>query len=99
LKHKWNFVPKKQRPKPHEVDYFVPNFGADPEITETQESEVQAASQIWSDRLTGQIGKEQAAVQITKDAEAYRQAAEKAQREADAAAAAAAAAEADAKAA
>jgi hypothetical protein len=99
LKHKWNFVPKKQRPKPHEVDYFVPNFGEDPDMAETRESEQQAQTQIWSDRLTGQIGRDQAAAQITSDAETYRQQAAKAQAEADAAAAKAAAAEADAQAA
>lgn len=97
MKHKWNFVPKKLRPKPHPVDYFVPNFGEDPEISDTKDSEVQAMTQIWSDRLSGQIGKDKAAAQISKDAEEYRAAAEKAQREADAAAAKAAAAEADAK--
>lgn len=40
MKHKWNFVPKKLRPKDHKVDYYVPNFGDDPEITETNDSEV-----------------------------------------------------------
>ena len=29
MKHKWNFVAKKDRPAPHPVDYFVPNFGQD----------------------------------------------------------------------
>jgi len=27
LGHKWEFVAKKDRPKPHPVDYVVPNFG------------------------------------------------------------------------
>lgn len=61
LGHKWVFVPKKDRPKPHPVDYFVPNFGEDPEITDTNDSEKQAETQVWSQRLSGQIGKEQAA--------------------------------------
>jgi hypothetical protein len=99
LKHKWTFVPKKLRPKDHKVDYFVPNFGADPEISETNESETQAATEVWSQRLSSQIGEDQAAAQISSDAATYRADAEKAQREADAAAAKAAAFEADAQAA
>lgn len=78
LSHTWTPLPKKLQPKPHPVDYFVPNFGEDPEITDTKESEVQALTEVWSDRLTGQIGKEKAAAQISNDAVAYRAAAEKA---------------------
>jgi len=54
---------------------------------------------VWSERLSAQIGEEEANAQIKKDAEDYRARAEKAQHEAAAAAAAAAAAEADAQAA
>jgi len=99
LKHKWNFVPKKLRPKDPKRDYFVPSFGEDPEITDTNDSEVQAQTEVWSSRLGSQIGEDQAAAQIATDAASYRADAEKAQREADAAAAKAAAAEADAQAA
>lgn len=35
LKHQWKVTPKKQLPKPHPVDYFVPNFGQDGDIRET----------------------------------------------------------------
>ena len=60
------------------------------------ESEVEAKTQVWSDRLKAQIGDEPASKQIRKDAEEYRVKAELMQRQADAAAAAARAAEADA---
>jgi len=99
LKTKWNFVAKKDRPKEHEKDYFVPNFGEDSEITSIKDSEKQAQEEVWSSRLAGQIGSTQAAAQIDSDAKTWREEAKKAQKEADAAAARAAAAEADAKAA
>jgi len=35
LKHKWQFVPKKDRPAPHPVDYFVPNFGQDKDVKDS----------------------------------------------------------------
>lgn len=57
-------MPKKLRAKPHPVDYFVPNFGSDPEITDTKESEVEAKTQVWSDRLKSQIGDDAATAQI-----------------------------------
>ncbi len=79
LNHKWNFVAKKDRPKPHELDYFVPSFGVDADIADTRDSETQAEAQVWSTRLGSQIGKEQAAAQIEKDAFVYRQDAEKLQ--------------------
>ena len=35
LKHKWQFVPKKDRAAPHPVDYFVPNFGQDKDVKDS----------------------------------------------------------------
>ena len=35
LKHKWVFVPKKDRADPHPVDYYVPNFGQDKDIKDS----------------------------------------------------------------
>lgn len=60
MKHKWNYIAKKDRPKPNPVDYFVPNFGEDPEMADEKESEVEAKTQVWSDRLKAQIGPEAA---------------------------------------
>jgi len=53
LNHKWKYIPKKERPEEHKKDYFVPNFGTDPEISETNDSEKQAEAQVWSQRLAG----------------------------------------------
>jgi hypothetical protein len=78
------------------MDYFVPSFGPDPEITDTQESEAEAQRFVWSNRLAAQIGPTKASDQIKKDAIAYRAAAAKAAAEAAAAEAKARAAEADA---
>ena len=53
LKHTWKFTPKKDRADPHPVDYFVPSFGADPEMAEAVENEELARIQVWHERLTG----------------------------------------------
>lgn len=37
-RHKWNYDPNAKKPKPHPVDYFVPNFGLDRDIVDTQAS-------------------------------------------------------------
>jgi hypothetical protein len=72
LKTTWTVIPKKLRPKPHDVDYFVPNFGEDRDIKEVNESEEQARAQVWRDRLSGQIGVSTAEQQIQVNALEYR---------------------------
>ena len=49
----WKFIPKKERAAPHPVDYFVPSFGPDPEMTEAVENEELARIQVWEERLSG----------------------------------------------
>jgi hypothetical protein len=39
LNHKWIVPDKKDLPKPHPVDYFVPDFGMDPDIEEAIKNE------------------------------------------------------------
>jgi hypothetical protein len=46
LNHKWVVVPDSEKPKPHPVDYFVPNFGVDSDIGNTGNSLSLAESKL-----------------------------------------------------
>ena len=53
--HPWIIVPKKDQPKPHPQDYFVPNFGRDPDIIASENSLGVAEEQLkhkWDFQFT-----------------------------------------------